>query len=390
MTLQKKRRISRYWLFVIIFLTIILCLNGMAKWKKFCDFYTNHLFGIWSETYGRLMGLFPFSVGEILIAVGIIILFVAVICAVLLIFLRKKEGYKRFCIRYFKSLLVILLCVILVMTLNCSMLYNCSKLKVVSEGELQNRSQNTLSSEEKMILVRNYIVEKCNELASLVNRDEKGYITYAKDLNKELPECLRSLSEDYSRLAGYYPKAKPMMASYIMYQAGILGEYFPFSMEANYNKYISDSYKAAVIAHELSHLKGYIYEDEANFIAFMACIKSDDLSVQYSGYLSVLDYIEGDAYTAYCLMNRLDEANIENYFLFSSDIPESEQVLSDNLCYTEETWEELEETEPVIDRDVVESFSNTFTESYLDYYGAEANYDEVTLLLLEYYEGILY
>ena len=48
------------------------------------------------------------------------------------------------------------------------------------------------------------------------------------------------------------------------------------------------------ICHELAHLKGYIYEDEANFIAFMACINSDNLFFQYSGYLNVLNYVSKD------------------------------------------------------------------------------------------------
>ena len=44
----------------------------------------------------------------------------------------------------------------------------------------------------------------------------------------------------------------------------LMGIYFPFSMEANYNQ---DMYKAKLpdtICHELAHTKGYIQEDEAN------------------------------------------------------------------------------------------------------------------------------
>lgn len=401
--LEKPRKIRRYWLLIIIFSIIVLFLNGMARWRKFCDFYADHIFGIWTETYGRLTGLFPFSVGEILIALAVIILLVAIICAVCLIFLRKKERYKRFCITYFKSLLVLILSVILVITLNCSMLYHCSKLEVTGGAERKfdfgekaydNTQDNsadaveyTRSDFDNLLILRNYLVEKCNELSLLVERDGQGELTYSGDLDKKLAESLKALSDRYPRLSGYYPKAKPMMGSYFMYQADTLGIYFPFTMEANYNQYISNAYKASTIAHELSHLKGYIYEDEANFIAFMACTESDDLSVQYSGYLSVLGYVDFDVYNMYSCISYVGKGTYED---FCGGVQISEQVLADDACYTEDIIEELERKTPMIDTDVVSSISESFTDSYLDYYGAEANYDEVTLLLLQYYDGVLY
>ena len=73
-----------------------------------------------------------------------------------------------------------------------------------------------------------------------------------------------------------------------MSQMDLMGIYFPFSMEANYNQ---DMYKAKLpdtICHELAHTKGYIQEDEANFIAFMACDRSDNADYRYSGYLAAL------------------------------------------------------------------------------------------------------
>lgn len=38
--------------------------------SEFCDWYQRHVFGIWVDTYGRLVGLVPFSVGEVLIGFG--------------------------------------------------------------------------------------------------------------------------------------------------------------------------------------------------------------------------------------------------------------------------------------------------------------------------------
>ena len=55
---------------------MVLLLNILAVWEPFCDFYTDHIFGLWSETYSRVTGIFPFSVGEILIIFAIVTLFI--------------------------------------------------------------------------------------------------------------------------------------------------------------------------------------------------------------------------------------------------------------------------------------------------------------------------
>ena len=50
--------------------------------------------------------------------------------------------------------------------------------------------------------------------------------------------------------------------------------------------------------HELSHLRGFMEEREANFIAFLACIGSDRADFRYSGYLSGWTYCMNALYRA--------------------------------------------------------------------------------------------
>ena len=56
-------------------------------------------------------------------------------------------------------------------------------------------------------------------------------------------------------------------------------------MEANYNDVMYIMNKPDTFCHELAHLRGYIYEDEANFIGYLACVESEDAFFQYAGYL---------------------------------------------------------------------------------------------------------
>lgn len=270
-----------------------------------------------------------------------------------------------------KTALVLLMLIILLMTLNCSILYNCSRLKTGSKAA----SEYTVLEIEKM---RNHIVEKCNELSVKMDRDEDSNVIFNGDYHEEIVNAMHKIANEYPRMSGYYPVLKPLWGSYFMYQSGTIGIYFPFSMEANYCKYLSSLYRASVGCHEYSHLKGYIYEDEANYIAFLACINSDSEFMQYAGYISVLYYVDNDYY---------DLVGEERY---NRQIAISDVVYYDDACYTPETREELEGMESIIDNEFMREIDDTFTKGYLDYYGATANYNEVTLLMLGYYEGKLY
>lgn len=360
-----------YWKFIIVYVLFVLVLNLLAMSKPFCDFYTDNIFGFWSNTYSRLTGLFPFSVGEVLVVFAVATVLAALVLVVLLFFWRKKTAYLRIFSLYMKSWLVFLLTVLLVMTLNCSLLYNCSKLSVNGNGD-------KAYTVKELEILRNYIVGQCNEYCRQVERDKDSNAVYPGNLDAVVKEAMVSLSREYPRLSGYYPTPKKLWSSYLMYQSGTIGMYFPFSMEANCSRYINDLFYGNTACHELSHLKGYIYEDEANFIAYLACVNSDDVFLQYSGYIGVLDYIDGDY---------LDAAGGKTYQLQ----PEIDsQVVSDDWCYNQDVADEVEEQEFIIDDEVIRQYSEDFVDSYLEYYGAEANYSEVTLLLLQYYDGILY
>ena len=64
----------------------------------------------------------------------------------------------------------------------------------------------------------------------------------------------------------------------------------PFTIEANYNQDIPDYEIPYTVCHELAHLKGWIREDEAGFIAYLACRESQEPALQYSGTLNALSY----------------------------------------------------------------------------------------------------
>ena len=364
-------RVAKYWKFMILYGFVVLLLNLLALWQPFCDFYTDYIFGFWSETYSRVTGIFPFSVGEILVTFAIVTVVISFFLMILWFFCRKKERFQRIFTYYIKGWLAFLMTILLVMTLNCSILYHCSRLSVHGNGD-------KVYTVKELEILRNYIVKQCNEHCLQVERDKNANAVYSGDLDVVVKKAMTALSSEYPWLSGYYPSPKRLFGSYFMYQAGMIGVYFPFSMEVNCSSYLNDLFYGNTACHELSHLKGYIYEDEANFISYLACVNSDDVFLQYSGYIGVLGYINRDY---------LDAVKEETY----AEQPEiEEQVRLDDWCYNPDVIQKIKKEQFIIADEAIKKYSKGFTDSYLKYYGAEANYSEVTLLLLQYYDGILY
>lgn len=373
---------KKYKIYIGIMAGAVVLLN-ITAWlsKGFCDWYIRYIFRLWPNTLGRISNLFPFSVGEIMIILGILLVVTAVVLGVLCIFLRRRPKFMSVVKGFYKVFIVIFLNVCMVMTLNCTLLYHCTPIDPNKNAEKREYSIDEL---EDLYI---YVVEQSNYYAERMERDGKGNIVYNEDMKEHAAAAMRNISDEYERLNGYYPRVKDIRFSSLMCQAYMCGYYFPFSMEANVNYKMYIANMPPTYCHELSHLHGYIYEDEANFLGYLACIRSGDAFFAYAGYLSVLSYIQG----AY--MDSIEDLSDEEWVYRVSSLPEiSDKVLYDDVFLLEETWEEVEDT-AIIDTEKVEEISDAFTETSLQLNGVSegmAAYQGVVGLLLEYYDGVLY
>ncbi len=374
----------RWKVYVVLWVVTIL-LNVLA-WnsRTFCDWYIAHVFPIWVNTYGRITGVFPFSVGEILIVLGVILVVSALILGVFwgistLIQRRmQKRRANRFCKIFLASFAWILAVVALIMTLNCFILYHASTFAEKYFGPLENYDAEKEYTLAELIELRVFVVEQCNALSAEMPRNEAGEIVYRGDFAATAKNAMKTLGETYDNLSGYYPSPKPLACSDFLSQQYMTGYYFPFSMEANYNKVMYVMNMPATYCHELAHLKGYIYEDEANFISYLACVGSEDVLFQYAGYLSVLNYIDNDFYDSV-------GKDRERYLAEVNILP---QVHADNVFLTQEEWDRIED-KAVLDTETVDAVSDAFTDTTLKLNGVTdgmVSYSRVVKLLLQYYD----
>jgi Protein of unknown function (DUF3810) len=93
------------------------------------------------------------------------------------------------------------------------------------------------------------------------------------------------------RLAGLgVPKAS--LLHWYFRKAAIDGMTDPFFLEVIVNPDVLPFERPFVLAHEWGHLAGYASEDEANLIAWIACLQGDALA-RYSGWLAVYEHASG-------------------------------------------------------------------------------------------------
>lgn len=387
-----------------VILAVLIVLLNVAAWNSvaFCDWYIEYIFPIWVNVYGRVTGIFPFSVGEWMIVAGLLVVAAAVAlglawaAAGIVGVIRKKAvlgRMQRFAKGYYRFFAWTLLLVCFVMTLNCFILYHASTFSERYFGE--DDGEYTV---EELITVYNMVAENCNRLAEQMERDETGTVIYTgstgslgeaayREQLQDMADCARKLmqqlGQEYEQLDGWYPRPKAMFFSDFMCQQHMQGYYFPFSMEANYNDVMHILNIPFTMCHELAHLRGYIYEDEANFIGYLACVQSEDAFFEYAGYLSVLNYLYNDLYKTWQTNRVAYETAIEKV----QPVAVSEQVWADNIFVSEEEWERIN-GKALLDTEVVDKASDVLIDANLKANGIEdgmVSYSRVVRLLLQYY-----
>ena len=80
--------------FFLLTATGLAVLLNILAWRSsaFCDWYVEHIFPVWLNTYGKWTSAFPFSVGEMMIVLAVTLLSVFVMLGlVAVIFFTVKK-----------------------------------------------------------------------------------------------------------------------------------------------------------------------------------------------------------------------------------------------------------------------------------------------------------
>jgi len=215
---------------------------------------------------------------------------------------------------------------------------------------------------------------KCLELSTSVEYSDSG----SSVSGMSLVEISDSINAAYSALACEYPglgircideAVKPVMLSSAMTPLGITGIYTFFTGEANVNTHLPDYCLPFTVAHEMAHREGIAREDEANFIAFLVCIRSDNIYVRYSGYMNMAEYV----------LSAIGRTDREALSAIYSEM--DMRILGEMRAYSAFYKEHRIE--------LLEKLSDFFNDTYLKANGTEGtvSYSNVVKLTVRYYCG---
>lgn len=137
--------------------------------------------------------------------------------------------------------------------------------------------------------------------------DGSSVLPYSYDtLVEKLNAAYKCYAKDADYISGYGSTPKPIALSEPFTYTHVSGVYSFITGEANINTNYPDFILPFTMTHEMAHQRGISREEEANFVAFLVCMESDDPYIKYSAYVSIQNY----------LMNSLYKADKDLYSLF--------------------------------------------------------------------------
>lgn len=259
----------------------------------FAEGYAVTVYPVWSKGVNWITSLLPFSLIEIILYLAIALaLFFLVRFVVRLIRGRSGRG------RIFKNFLVNLgsLAGVLLFffAVGCGVNYHRDTFAQASGLPVQP------STEEELISLCESLLEEANSGRQLVEEDENGVMKLSFSGYQELADTVRQaydgLESKYPTLTGGYGAPKRVLASRGMSYLDITGVFIPYTFEANVNVDVPDYSIPATMGHELSHLRGYMREDEANFLGYLCCWESSHPDLRYSAAMTALNYAVNQLY----------------------------------------------------------------------------------------------
>ena len=293
---RPKKNTRRQYLLALLLDLLALAANQLAaRSSAFANAYSHYVYRVLSLGIGSVMGLLPFSLVELLLY--------ATILFVLFDFVKQLRRAIRAAVarplrRFLGHLFLILSALLVLYVFLCGINYHRTSFSQEAGLSVTLDEHGTVYDKADLIALCDYLVTEINATEAQLDvpfigqtmETPKASAAWLWHAGRTGQRAMEKLGERYRRLSGHYPFPKPILNTWLLSVQQTTGVYSPFTVEANYNRDIAYYDIPFTICHELSHLRGYMQEEEANFIGVLATIGADDLYFNYSGYVSAWVY----------------------------------------------------------------------------------------------------
>lgn len=335
----------------------ILVVKWLGGYPEFIErYYSTGIYPIISGFWRILLGWVPFSVGDILYALLIII---AIRHSIV-----NRISIKKKPLMFLRDIVMVASIVYFSFHLLWGFNYYREPLaKTLGLPEKHNQ--------QDLVDFVDRLITKTNEIHLQISGDADSMVQVPyskKEIFDITLEGYRSLEKQYPIFTYHHPSIKKSIFSTPLTYMGYGGYLNPFTNEAQTNARLPNFRFPVISGHEIGHQLGYSAENETNFIGYLVTVGNGDPFFQYSAY-------------AYALSYCLNELARRDKTLFEEQYNKINLGIRKNYKEVVDFWEAHENPlEPVF-----KSIFNSFLKANNQAQGIRS-YHGVVSLLVTYYQ----
>ncbi len=147
-------------------------------------------------------------------------------------------------------------------------------------------------TKKQLIAETKVTIEQLTNIRLIIKKDTNAIpqIVFINNIEENCRTALNTSLKDFK-----YPFSSKIRGRFLYEDIflifGIGGQYLPFIGEGNVDDAVFHSKKPFYLTHEMAHGNGFTEEADCNFLAYVSCVKSGNLSLEYSGELNYLLYL---------------------------------------------------------------------------------------------------
>ncbi len=266
-------------------LVILLLLPLFRFIPAFADWFCRYPAAMLRLGLGAVSSVFPFSLFEWIILLGIFYLIFLFFFLPLTLIRRKKTGKSPRLAPFLLAVPVVLITVLDLFVLTFASSYY----RPSPVGEIAPDVENVET--EDVFYALDSLIRTVNETAPELKKDENGASAALpfKEVNQRVKDACDAFGgrNAFYQTKGY--QAKTFVSSPVMTYTHISGIFGFFTGEANVNTNYPHFIITPSLAHESCHARGIAPENECNFLAAVILMESGDPYLRYCGASFVLD-----------------------------------------------------------------------------------------------------
>jgi hypothetical protein len=279
---------KKWWLLFWLLIPLTIGMKSYAqKHPYFVDtYYSKKVYLGISKAFGMVTRIFPFSIGQVLLIILVIVIVGLFVVNTIKAIKEKKISELLPFIKTFSIAFSILYFLYFIM-----LGANYYNYRIM---ETEDFSFEEVTNEALALMLHDYI-EQVNQYAEIISADNYVLPDYEEIFEQAL-NGYQHMPEAYSYMDGNFSIVKPFIFSDIQVKMGYSGMYFFFTAEPLVNSLLPMVSVPYATCHEMAHQRGIAREGDANYIAIIACINNEDPYFRYSGYYHCVRYIGRELY----------------------------------------------------------------------------------------------